>query len=141
MKGVGMGRGGLAILACLAETTGKFAPADDQRTEALRWMLFDNHKFTGSYAPHRFLGTMTAEPSHPALLSYFAARVENAFGIVDKHLGDRPFMLGERPTIVDFSLLGTPLRRIHSCLMCVVYTLSVLPSYFPVENPAQVCGA
>ena len=48
-----------AILAWLAETTGHFAPADEQRTEALRWMLFDNHKFTGSYAPHRFLGTMT----------------------------------------------------------------------------------
>jgi glutathione S-transferase len=75
-----------AILAWLAETTGQFAPADDQRHEALRWMLFDDHKFTGSYAPHRFLGTMTAEPSHPALLAYFAARVENAFGI-DKHQG------------------------------------------------------
>jgi len=95
-----------AILAWLAETTGHFAPADDQRTEALRWMLFDNHKFTGAYAPHRFLGALTPEPSHPALLAYFAARVANAFGIVDKHLGDRPFMLGERPTIVDFSLAG-----------------------------------
>jgi glutathione S-transferase len=95
-----------AILTWLAETTGHFAPAAEQRVEALRWMLFDNHKFTGSYALHRFLGTMTAEPSHPALLAYFEARVENAFGIVDKHLGERPFMLGERPTIVDFSLAG-----------------------------------
>ena len=35
-----------AVLMWLAETTGHFAPADDQRHEALRWILFDNHKFT-----------------------------------------------------------------------------------------------
>src|SRR5262245_250070 len=35
------------ILTHLAERTGKFAPeGEDQRLEALRWMLFDNHKFT-----------------------------------------------------------------------------------------------
>ena len=83
-------------------------------------MLFDNHKFTGSYAPHRFLNVMTPEPSQSSLMAYFKARVENAFGIVDKHLANRPFMLGDSLTIVDFSLFGTPLRRIHSCLMCVV---------------------
>jgi glutathione S-transferase len=49
---------------------------------------------------------MTPEPSHPSLMAYFKARVENAFGIVDKHLAVRPFMLGDRLTIVDFSLAG-----------------------------------
>src|SRR5438045_8578483 len=43
--------------------------------------------------------------------------------------------------IVDFSLLGTPLRRIHSCFRCVVYTVRMSPSHFPVENPCHVCGA
>ncbi|MBL6616196.1 MAG: glutathione S-transferase C-terminal domain-containing protein [Reyranella sp.] len=95
-----------AILTWLAETTGHFAPADDQRFEALRWILFDNHKFTGSYAPHRFLNVCTAEPGHPSLMAYLADRVDNAFGIVDRHLALQPFMLGERPTIVDFSLAG-----------------------------------
>ena len=95
-----------AILSWLAETTGKFAHDHEQRFEALRWMLFDNHKFTGSYAPHRFLNVMTPEPSPPSLMAYFKARVENAFGIVDRHLAERPFMLGDRLTIVDFSLAG-----------------------------------
>src|SRR6476646_64047 len=44
-------------------------------------------------------------------------------------------------TIVDFSLFGTPLRRIHSCLMCVVYTVRMSPSHLPVEKPCHVCGA
>jgi glutathione S-transferase len=32
--------------------------------------------------------------------------VEASCAIVEKHLADRPFVLGERPTIVDFSMAG-----------------------------------
>ncbi len=53
---------------------------------------------------YRFLNVMTSEPSHPSLMAYFKARVENAFGIVDRHLAERPFMMGDRLTIVGFSL-------------------------------------
>jgi glutathione S-transferase len=72
----------------------------------MRWLLFDNHRFTGSFAPHRILYSATPEPPHPAVLAYMRARAENAFSIVDKHLAGRRFMLGDRPTIVDFSLVG-----------------------------------
>jgi len=48
-----------AILMWLAETTGKFAFADNQRFEAMRWILFDNHKFTANYAMHRFQNSLT----------------------------------------------------------------------------------
>jgi glutathione S-transferase len=96
-----------AILMWLAETTGKFAPANaDERFEAMRWILFDNHKFTGNFAPHRIQYSFTPEPPHPAVLSFLRTRVESAFSIVDKHLTDRPFVLGDRPTISDFSLAG-----------------------------------
>ena len=95
-----------AILTWLAETTGHFAPADDQRYEALRWILFDNHRFTANHAIHRFLMSFTAEPPHPSVLAFMRTRAEGSFAIVDKHLADRPFMLGDRPTIVDFSLAG-----------------------------------
>jgi glutathione S-transferase len=95
-----------AILIWLAETTGKFAPDEDQRLEALRWILFDNHKFTANYAMHRFQNALTAAPVDPAILSFLRSRVEASHAIVDKHLADRPFMLGERPSIVDFSLAG-----------------------------------
>jgi glutathione S-transferase len=95
------------ILLWLAEAHGAFGPADaDERLETMRWLLFDNHRFTGSFAPHRVLHSMTPEPSPPAVLAYMRARVESAFAIVDKHLADRRFMLGDRPTVVDFSLVG-----------------------------------
>jgi glutathione S-transferase len=95
-----------AILTWLAETHGMFGPADEaERFETLRWLLFDNHKFTGNFAAHRMLYSRTPDP-HPAALGFMRPRVESALSIVDKHLAGRRFMLGERPTIVDFSLVG-----------------------------------
>jgi glutathione S-transferase len=95
-----------AILMWLAETTGKFAPADGQRFEALRWLFFDNHKFTNNFAMHRFQNSFTPEPVHPAILAFLRSRVEASHAIVDKHLQGHPFMLGDTPTIVDFSVAG-----------------------------------
>lgn len=96
-----------AILSWLAETHGAFAPASaEEKLETMRWLLFDNHKFTASFASHRILQSRMPEPPHPALLAYFKSRVENAFSIVERHLARCPFLLGDRPTIVDFSLAG-----------------------------------
>jgi glutathione S-transferase len=95
-----------AILIWLAETTGKFAPMEAERFEALRWILFDNHKFTNNYAMHRFQNSLTPAPVHPAILSFLRSRTEASCAIVDRHLSNRAFVLGERPTIADFSMAG-----------------------------------
>jgi glutathione S-transferase len=95
-----------AILTWLAETTGKFAPADDQRFEAMRWLFFDNHRFTNNYAMHRVQNRLLPHPADPAVLAFLRSRVESTFAIVEKHLGDRPFVLGDRLSIVDFSMAG-----------------------------------
>jgi glutathione S-transferase len=95
-----------AILMWLSETTGNFALNADERFEALRWLFFDNHKFTSNYAMHRFQRSLTPLPVHPEILAFLKARVEAGFSIVDKHLTDRRFVLGDRPTIVDFSMAG-----------------------------------
>ena len=95
-----------AILLWLAETTGKFAPTSDERFETMRWLFFDNHKFTANYAMHRFQNCFTPRAVDPAVLAFLRSRVESTFAIADKHLTDRPFVVGERPTIVDFSMAG-----------------------------------
>jgi glutathione S-transferase len=94
-----------AILVWLAETTGKFAPGADQRFEALRWIMFDNHKFTNNHAMHRFQKSFMPEPD-PAVLAFLRARTQASFAIADKHLSARAFVLGDRPTIADFSMAG-----------------------------------
>jgi glutathione S-transferase len=42
----------------------------------------------------------------PAVIEFLRGRALGAFAIVDKHLAKQPFLLGEEPTIADFSLVG-----------------------------------
>jgi len=96
-----------AILMQLAERTGKFAPQNEaERMEALRWILFDNHKFTSYFASYRFLKSIAPQAADPSVLAFLQARFESAAGILDKHLGQSKFAVGNRPTIADFSLAG-----------------------------------
>ena len=96
-----------AILTWLAEKHGNFAPANpDERSEAMRWILFDNHKFTSYYGTRRFLKCFAAHAVDPAVLAFLQSRVDATFPIVDKHLSGQPFLVGKRPTIADFSLAG-----------------------------------
>jgi glutathione S-transferase len=94
------------ILERLAHETGKFLPdGEDEREECWRWILFDNHKFTNFFALHRFLRSFV-KGTDPAVLAFLRGRAEGAYGIVDKHLSGRAFMLGDKPTIVDISMAG-----------------------------------
>ena len=95
------------ILTYLSDKTGKFKPASDaQRLEALRWMFFDNHKFTGYLATYRFLKCFYPKAPDPAVLALLKSRFDGALAIVEKHLGRSRFMVGDTPTIADFSLAG-----------------------------------
>ena len=96
-----------AILTYLAEETGKFKPAsEDERLEALRWMFFDNHKFTSYFATHRFMKSFLPQAADPAVLAFLKGRFDAALDIVEKHLGKTAFVVGDQPTIADFSLAG-----------------------------------
>lgn len=94
------------ILDYLAARTGKFgATTEDERQEILRWMLFDNHKFTSYFATLRFLFGIQKSGETP-VTEFLRGRALAAYGIVEKHLAKTPFLVGGRPTIADFSLAG-----------------------------------
>ncbi|GAB2178397.1 glutathione S-transferase family protein [Dongia sp. agr-C8] len=94
------------ILDYLAGVTGKFGPRNDaERREILRWILFDNHKFTSYYATLRFLFGLQKTGETP-VTEFLRTRARGAYGIVDKHLAGRKFLLGDQPTIADLSLAG-----------------------------------
>src|SRR5947208_11607068 len=58
-------------LTYLAERTGKFAPeGEDQRLEALRWIIFDNQKVNGFLGPYRFLRNFAKPPGDAAVLAF-----------------------------------------------------------------------
>jgi glutathione S-transferase len=94
------------ILDYLAEQTGKFGPANaDERREILRWMLFDNHKFTSYIATLRFMVSL-AKTGETPVTEFLRQRFINAPKIVDGHLARQPFLIGDRATIADLSLCG-----------------------------------
>jgi glutathione S-transferase len=94
------------ILQYLAEKTGRFGGADaDEAREILRWILFDNHKFTSYFATLRFMVGLQKTGETP-VTEFLRARALGAFAIVEKHLNSRDFIVGNRPTIADFSMVG-----------------------------------
>src|SRR5688572_4870688 len=96
-----------AILLYLADEHGAYGgQSEDERQEVLRWMFFDNHKFTSYLATLRFLKSFGASAPDPAVMKFLSGRVDGAFGIVEKHLSSRDYIVGSQPTIADMSLCG-----------------------------------
>jgi glutathione S-transferase len=94
------------ILHYLAEKTGKFGPANaDEAQEIWRWILFDNHKFTSYFATLRFMFGLQKSGETP-VTEFLRARVLGAYGIVEKHLAGRNFIVGDRATLADISMVG-----------------------------------
>lgn len=96
-----------AILTYLATKHGAYAGnTPDEQQEILRWLLFDNHKFTSYFASYRFAKAFGPTKPDPAVMAWLKAKIDNAYKIVDKHLASSPFIVGSTPTIADFSLCG-----------------------------------
>jgi glutathione S-transferase len=96
-----------AILGYLADKHGAYAGRSaDEKYEVLRWILFDNHKFTSYFATWRFLKSFASSAPDPALEKFLRGRIDNAFGIAEKHLAKRDYIVGTAPTIADMSMVG-----------------------------------
>jgi GST-like protein len=83
-----------AILLYLAEKTGKFLPKDLRgRAEVLQWLFWQmgglgpmagqNHHFS-NYAPEKI----------PYAIERYVKETNRLYGVLDKRLGDRPFIAG-----------------------------------------------
>lgn len=94
------------ILLHLVEHVSGLWLSEQERPEVLRWLLFDNHKFTSYFATYRFMKAFGPTAPDPAVMAWLRGRLDNAFGIVDKHLAGRAYMVGDAPTIADISLCG-----------------------------------
>jgi glutathione S-transferase len=63
------------ILTYLADRSARFGGTnDDERREILRWILFDNHKFTSYLATYRFMLTF-AKSGDPAVHEFLKGRI------------------------------------------------------------------
>jgi glutathione S-transferase len=95
------------ILTYLAKRSGKFAPqGEDEELEALRWIIFDNQKVNGFLGPYRFLRNFARPAGDPGAMGFLKGRIDGNLAIVNKRLEKSPYLLGDRPTIADISMVG-----------------------------------
>ena len=94
-----------AILLTLARRHGRFeGRTEEDRFEVLRWLFFDNHKFTSYFATWRFMKAFAPTAPDPVVAQFLKGRIDNALGIAEKHLARQPFIVGRQPTIADISM-------------------------------------
>lgn len=94
-----------AILLYLADKTGQFLGAADDRPELLSWLFFIASglgPFSGQAVHFQFVA--------PESLDYarnrYRREAERHYKVVDDHLAGRMFLVGETYTIADMSLWG-----------------------------------
>src|SRR3954464_11284876 len=94
------------LLLKLAEQYGRFgAETEEEKFELLRWLFWDNHKLTGYMATYRFMRAFTRAPDQ-AVLAFLRRRIDDFLGILENQLHERSFVIGERPTVADISMIG-----------------------------------
>ena len=103
-----------AILIYLAEKTGQFLPNDPRkRYEVLQWLMFQ----VGSVGPmlgqaHHFLQYATEDL--PYAKNRYANEANRLYGVIDRRLGESPYIAGDDYTIADIALwrwLRFPVRQ------------------------------
>ena len=95
------------ILDHLAETLGTFRPAEADRREVLRWVLWDNHKLTSYVATLRFMLNFLPEAKRePAVIAFLDGRAKAALRVLEDHLAGREWIVGGTPTTADLSCVG-----------------------------------
>jgi glutathione S-transferase len=92
----------------IARTTGRLGGTTEaEQREILRWILWDNHKFSGQIGPARFLGNFLPEAKRPAgVVPFLQGRLRAAYGTLDAHLAARDWIVGDGPTIADTACCG-----------------------------------
>ena len=96
-----------AIMLMLAARHGAYGGKnEDEHQEVMRWLFFDNHKFTSYLATLRFLKSFSPTEPDASVMKFLRGRVDNAFGIAEKHLATREYIVGSEPTIADMSMCG-----------------------------------
>ena len=98
------------ILQYIADKSGKFGGTADEKYDVLRWVLWDNHKFSSQIGMTRFLMNFLPEDKRPAeVIGFMQGRIKAAFATLNTHLEGRDWIVGDGLTAADHLLLQLPL--------------------------------
>jgi glutathione S-transferase len=94
------------LLLRLSERFGRFGgESAGERFEISRWLFWDNQKLSNDMATYRFMRAFTRSPE-PKVLRYLKWRIDDYLSILERQLRDNAFVIGERATIVDISMIA-----------------------------------
>lgn len=92
----------------VSEKSGRFGGKDAaERREILRWVLWDNHKFSSAAGMVRFLMNFLPEDKQPKeVITFTQARLANAYAVLNTHLEGRDWIVGDGITNADLTCCG-----------------------------------
>jgi glutathione S-transferase len=99
-----------AILYYLAEGTLYLPEKKLERAQVLRWMFFEQYSLLLNLSRPRLWRMWDIEMTtqRRAELEQLFEQGYRALGVMERHLGDREYFVGERPTIADVALYVYP---------------------------------
>jgi glutathione S-transferase len=99
-----------AILYYLAEDTPYLPEEKLDRAQVLRWMFFEQYSLLPNLSRPRLWRMRDVEMTSQseAELEQLLEQGYRALGVMERHLGDRDFFVGENPTIADVALYAYP---------------------------------
>lgn len=88
------------------ERTGRLGGSTPaERAEVLRWVLWDNHKFSSQIGSARFMMNFLPEAKRPApVIDWVQGRLRAAYPVLDGHLAQHDWVAANGVTIADLSL-------------------------------------
>jgi glutathione S-transferase len=91
-----------------SEQTGRLAGGTAaDRSQVLRWLLWDNHKMSSQAGALRFLMNFAPPDKRPAeVVAWLSARLRSALGTLDAALAGRDWLVGDAVTIADTAACG-----------------------------------
>jgi glutathione S-transferase len=95
-----------AILYYLAEGTPYLPEEKLERAQVLRWMFFEQYSLLPNLSQPRLWRMWSVEMTaqRRAELEQLFEQGYRALGVMERHLGDREFFVGDSPTVADVAL-------------------------------------
>jgi len=92
----------------VSEKSGKFGGSTpEEAREIMRWVLWDNHKFSSMNGMTRFLMNFLPEDKRPAdVIAFNKGRLKGAYTVLNNHLEGSDWIVGDSITNADISCCG-----------------------------------
>jgi glutathione S-transferase len=134
-----------AILYYLAEGTPYLPEEKLERAQVLRWMFFEQYSLLPNLSRPRLWHMWEVEitPQREAELEQFFEQGYRALSVMERHLSDREFFVGDRPTVADVALYVYPSvapeggfdLESYPVVRTWLDRVAALPGYVPLKPP------